>query len=248
MCDATEHFIKRAEKYNSSARWVDDKVLIRKIMDLAGAGRGDCVLDIGTGTGKIAQAFRSRVKHVVGVDICGKMVMQAKGCADQIVLTPAESMPFKDNVFSVCVCRQGLQFMNMEAVLEEIHRVLKPGGRAILCHLAAYGEKDKDESFLIQRLRNPARKNFFLPDDIPCLLRNNAFRDIESFEYISRESVNQWIDNAAISKNAKEQIKQAYRNASEDFKRIHRVKFEKDDIFDSMKMVIVSARKRVVNE
>jgi DNA gyrase subunit B len=117
-----------------------------------------------------------------------------------------------------------------------------------LCHLAAYGEKDKDESFLIQRLRNPARKNFFLPDDIPCLLRNNAFRDIESFEYISRESVNQWIDNAAISKNAKEQIKQAYRNASEDFKRIHRVKFEKDDIFDSMKMVIVSARKRVVNE
>ncbi len=247
MDSTAEHFIKRAERYNSSARWVDDKALIREIMDLAGAGRGDYVLDIGTGTGKIAQAFRSRVKHVVGVDICGKMVMQAKGCADQIVLTPAESMPFKDNVFSVCVCRQGLQFMNMEAVLEEIHRVLKPGGRAVLCHLAAYGKEDKKEAFLIQKLRNPARKNFFLPEDIPNLLRKK-FSDLKSFEYISRESVNRWIDNGAISLDVREQIKQAYRNASEDFKRIHRVKFEKEDIFDSMKMVIVSARKRVVNE
>ncbi len=133
--------------------------------------------------------------------------------------------------------------MNMEAVLEEIHRVLKPGGRAVLCHLAAYGKEDKKEAFLIQKLRNPARKNFFLPEDIPNLLRKK-FSDLKSFEYISRESVNRWIDNGAISLDVREQIKQAYRNASEDFKRIHRVKFEKEDIFDSMKMVIVKARKK----
>lgn len=244
METALEHFIKRAQKYNSSARWVDDKFLIRKLRDLARAKTGDCILDIGTGTGKIAQVFYKRVKYVVGVDICGKMAKQARASADQIVLAAAEKLPFKANTFSLCVCRQGLQFMGLQDVLEEIHRVLKPAGRVVLCHLSAYGGKDKKDTFYIQSLRNPARKNFFLPDDIPCLLKNNAFREIESFEHISRESVNQWTDNGAISKNAKEQIKQAYRNASCDFRKIHRVRFKKRDIFDSMKMVIVRAKKR----
>lgn len=244
MHKAAEHFVKRAEKYNSSSQWVDDQILIEKMRDLANAGIRDYVVDIGIGTGKIAQAFHNQVKYVAGVDICDEMARQAKQYADQIVLTFAESLPFKDNVFDVCVCRQGLQFMKLEEVLGEIHRVLKPGGGVVLCHLTAYGQEDKDESFLIQRLRNPARKNFFLPDDVPCLLKNNAFRNIESFEYISRESVNQWTDNGAISKNAKEQIKQVYRNASSDFRKIHCVQFEKEDIFDSMKMVIVRAKKR----
>ena len=138
--------------------------------------------------------------------------------------------------------------MKLDDVLAEIARVLKPGGRVVLCHLTAYGELDKDESYLIQRLRNPARINFFLPGDLPDLLKNHGFKDVKSFEYISRESVNQWVDNAAISKSAKEQIKQVYRDASADFKRIHKVKFEKDDILDAMKMVIITAREVSDNE
>lgn len=242
MNDAVIHFMKRAQNYNVSASWVDDKVLIRKIRDLAKAKREDCVLDIGIGTGKVARAFHGRVYRVVGVDICDNMVRHARKCADQLILSSAERLPFKENIFSLCVCRQGLQFMELQDVLGEIERVLKPGGKVVLCHLTAYGKEDKKETFLIQKLRNSARKNFFLPEDISCLL-GKRFHDIESFEYISRESVNRWIDNAAISKYARGRIKSIYKNASEDFKKIHRVEFEKDDIFDSMKMVIVRANK-----
>ena len=248
MNSPVEYFIKRAEKYDSSSNWVDDQILIDKIRDLANAAVTDRVVDIAIGTGKIAQAFRGHVKYVAGVDICDEMVRYAKQYVDQIVLAPAEKLPFKDNVFDVCVCRQGLQFMKLDDVLAEIARVLKPGGRVVLCHLTAYGELDKDESYLIQRLRNPARINFFLPGDLPDLLKNHGFKDVKSFEYISRESVNQWVDNAAISKSAKEQIKQVYRDASADFKRIHKVKFEKDDILDAMKMVIITAREVSDNE
>lgn len=238
------HFTKRAKTYNCSSQWVGDSSLIGKIRSLAKAGAKEYVLDIGIGTGKIAQAFRGQVKYVVGVDICWEMARSAKECADIIVLTPAEKLPFKNNAFDICLCRQGLQFMNLNDVFLALYRVLKPGGRIVLCHLTAYSREDKDETFLIQKLRNPARKNFFLPEDFVRLLKERNFTDIESFEYITRESVNRWIDHSAIGQDAREKIRELYRRASDDFKRIHHIQFKNGDIFDSMKMVLVKARKK----
>lgn len=241
--EAAGHFVKRAQKYNSSSQWVDDAGLIGKIRNLVNVGHEARVLDIAIGTGKIAQAFYGQVKYVVGVDICKDMVCQARRCADQIVLALAERLPFKNNTFDVCVCRQGLQFMDIKAVLSEIFRVLKFGGHALSCHLTAYAEEDQNETFYIQRLRNPARKNFFLPGDIQRLMREHNFSGIDYFEYITRESVNQWINNAAIDGTQRMKIREAYINSSELFRKLHAIEFKNGDIFDSMKMVIVKAKK-----
>ena len=238
------HFAKRARKYNRSSQWVDDKVLIRKICDLAQAGPKASVLDVAIGTGKIAQAFFGRVKYIVGIDICREMSGQAKGCVDKIFLAPAESLPFKSNTFDACVCRQGMQFMEVDVVLSEIFRVLKPGGRLVLCHLTAYGRLDKDETFLIQKLRNPARKNFFLEQDFRRALAKLPFAGIKFFGYITKESVNQWIGNAAIKEEQIKKIKEVYKNASPVFKKLHKIEFRDGDVFDSMKMLIVRARKK----
>ncbi len=237
------HFKKRAGKYNHSSYWVNDPELIKKICDLAAAGLEARVLDLAIGTGKIAKVFHKKVKEVVGIDICPQMSKQAKQYADRIILTPAEKLPLKNNIFDACVCRQGLQFMDLKKVIPEIYRVLKPGGRLVLCHLTAYGDKDKKETFLIQKLRNPARRNFFLPADLTCLLKKQAFKNIKSFEYITKESVNQWIDNGALDETAKVKIRKAYEESSFGFRKAHKLKFENGDIFDNMKMMIVKAVK-----
>ena len=238
-----QHFIKRALNYNVSSSWVDDPELIRKIKDLARSKPKEYVLDIATVTGKIARVFCGHAHYVVGLDICREMILQARECADEFVLALAEKLPFRDRAFDVCVCRQGLQFMDLDAVISEICRILKPGGRVVLCHLTAYCEEDKEETFLIQKLRNPARKNFFMPEDIPGLLKQKAFMAVEHFVYITRESVNQWIDNHAIDAQRRRQIFDVYRNSSDSFKRIHDIEFRNGDIFDSMQMLIVKARK-----
>lgn len=244
--DPLGHFSRRAPGYDRSSRWVGDKALIMKIRELAEAGSEDAVLDIATGTGKIGQAFSGRVKFVVGVDICPDMTRRARGHLDRIVLTPAERLPFKDSVFDVCVCRQGMQFMKISSALSEIRRVLRPGGRLILCHLTAYGRHDKEDAFLVQRLRNPARKNFFLPGDFRKLL-GKSFARVETVEYITRESVNRWISNGAIDENRREKIREAYGNSSRAFRKAHGIEFKDGDILDSMKMVIVKARKKGKN-
>lgn len=228
------HFNQRAAKYNTSSNWVKDELLIGKMFNLAEPTKESVVLDVATGTGKIAEVFSGKVNKLIGIDICQPMIDKGKILYDELVIAFAEEMPFEDNTFDVVVCRQGLQFMDLNKVIPEINRVLKPGGRTVLCHLVAYSDEDKKETFEIQRLRNPARKNFFMPNTIPDVLRKYNFKDVVNYDYISKESVNQWIYHGAIDENNIIQIKETYVNGSEKFKKIHKVEFLNDDITDYM--------------
>jgi len=243
MENAGIHFKNRAEKYNRSSNWVKDQQLIRRIFELSGAGADSHVLDIATGTGLIAREFYGRVQKITGLDISPEMAEHATGCMDEIVFSPVEELPFPGNSFDAVVCRQGLQFAELDRAIPEIHRVLKPGGRVVLCHLTAYDDTDRELAFAIQKLRNPARRNYFMPTDISGVLKKQGFRSVEDIKYISDESVNQWIDNGAIPRENMDAIRDLYRSADEGFRRLHNVRFIEDDIMDEMLLVIATGMK-----
>jgi len=243
MEKAEIHFRNRAGKYNHSSNWVEDERLIRKIFELSETDKDSLVLDLATGTGLIAKAFYGKVKKVTGLDISAEMADQAKGCVDEMVFAPVEKILFGENSFDAVVCRQGLQFAELDKAIPEIHRVLKPGGTVILCHLTAYNETDRDLAFAIQKLRNPARRNYLMAHDISTALKTQGFHDVEDIEYISEESINKWIDNGAIPKENMDRIRELYLGADADFKRIHNVRFTSDDILDDMLLVIAKAKK-----
>jgi len=237
------HFTKRAGKYNHSSNWVEDQKLIRRIFELSEAKKDSSVLDIATGTGLIAKEFHGKVGKVIGLDISREMAKHADNCMDEIVFSPIEHMPFAENTFDACVCRQGLQFAELDKAIPEIHRVLRPGGTVVLCHLTAYNEQDRDLTFRIQELRNPARKNYLMPNDISDALKRQGFREVRNIDYITDESVNKWIDNGAIAKDRMDAIRELYRLSDEAFRKIHRVRFTDNDIIDAMLLVITKALK-----
>ena len=238
------HFKKRARTYNSSSQWVTDECMIQRIFELSEPEANSVVLDLATGTGLMAKAFFGKVKHVTGLDICADMTEPAKKSMNKLVISSAETLPFADESFDICICRQGLQFMKLREILEEIYRILVPGGRVILGHLTCYGHEDRKTCFLIQRLRNPARRNFFMPGDFERLLKTQDFTDIECHRYISRESVKNWINNGAIIKTQQEKILKIYMEAPESFRRLHEIETLNGDIFDSMHFLIAKARKK----
>ena len=243
MEKAEIHFKNRAEKYNHSSNWVEDQQLIKRIFELSGAGKDSLVLDIATGTGLIAKEFYGKVRKVTGLDISPEMAKHAEGCMDEIVFAPVEQLPFPDNSFDAVVCRQGLQFAELDRAVPEIYRVLKPGGTVVLCHLTAYNDTDRELTFAIQKLRNPARRNYLMPADISGKLKSHGFRGVEDIEYVTDESVNKWIDNGAIPQENMDGIRSMYRSANTDFKRIHNIRFADDDIMDEMLLVIATGRK-----
>ncbi|MFI5348819.1 MAG: class I SAM-dependent methyltransferase [Elusimicrobiota bacterium] len=237
------HFRERSARYNKSSNWVVDPELLGKIFDMAGIRGGETVLDMATGTGLVAKQFHGKVAEVVGLDISPDMTRQASEYVDRLLISPVESIPLPSESVDVCVCRQGLQFVDLPKAISEVARVLKPGGRAVFCHLYAYGDQDAADAFKIQALRNPSRVNFFKPGSLEAVLEPRGLSVTQTVRYLSRESVNQWIDHGVGGEAERRAIKDAYAAASSEFRSIHRIETAGDDLFDTMLFLILRAEK-----
>jgi demethylmenaquinone methyltransferase/2-methoxy-6-polyprenyl-1,4-benzoquinol methylase len=121
----------------------------RVAIQLSHVRHGERVLDLAGGTGDMTALFRKRVGstgQVILSDINAAMLARGRdrlideGVAGNVgyAQIDAEKLPFADNEFD-CVCIAfGLRNVtHKEAALKSIHRVLKPGGRAIILEFSA---------------------------------------------------------------------------------------------------------------
>ncbi len=103
---------------------------------------GEQVLDLGTGTGVVAQRAAGIVGpngHVVGVDISPEMLALARRSATSLGLGNltllegrAETIPAEDAAFDVVLaCLSMMYVIDREAAARQIARVQKPGGRFV---------------------------------------------------------------------------------------------------------------------
>ncbi len=232
--DIQGHFAARAATYDDSSHWCTDPVIGEKTVSLLGAEPGHHVLDVACGTGLVSRLFHGKVARLVGLDLSAEMAALGQQYLDELVLGSAHEMPFADATFDRVVCRQGIQFMEDDRALAEMFRVLKPSGRVLIVNLCAYGDQDREEYFEILRLRNPARRNFYLCQDLRRLLEGAGFSWIDIQEHISVEDVDIWSGNGAISEERREGIRQVYRQASEDFLALHAAQVSDHRIVDHM--------------
>jgi len=111
------------------------------IVEALQVGPGMQVLDLAGGTGEPALTLASAVSpggHVTATDLVPEMLAVSQGKAVSQGLqnitfqqADAENLQFPDAAFDRVTCRFGVMFFpNVGKALGEIHRVLKPGGRA----------------------------------------------------------------------------------------------------------------------
>jgi ubiquinone/menaquinone biosynthesis C-methylase UbiE len=111
------------------------------LLDTVGVGEGAEVLDVASGTGVVARAAARRVGasgRIVASDFSVAMLARSEavelpaGSAPlEFVEASADALPFTDGAFDVVLCQQGLQFFpQQQAAVDEMRRVLRPGGVA----------------------------------------------------------------------------------------------------------------------
>lgn len=113
-----------------SARLGADDYRLRGLLDWLGPLDGLRVLDVGSGKGRFARAFRDRGASVVGLDLSAAMIAAGKGL--DRVIGSARRLPFSASSFDRVVAVEVLQHLaptSIEPAIEEFHRVLRPAGR-----------------------------------------------------------------------------------------------------------------------
>ena len=108
----------------------------------SGAKQGDHVLDCATGTGDLAIAFKQKVGkdgYVMGTDFCAPMIEPApakaakRGLEIDFEVADAMNLPYKDNTFDIASIAFGIRNVDEPVTaLQEMARVVKPGGRVVV--------------------------------------------------------------------------------------------------------------------
>ncbi|MGB1288578.1 MAG: class I SAM-dependent methyltransferase, partial [Aggregatilineales bacterium] len=99
------------------------------------------VLDIGTGTGTLARGAALSGSSVIGLDIAPALLKQAKhldkaaGVDIDYQVAPAEETGLVSGMFDTVMAGQCWHWFDRPRAAQEVRRLLKPGGTALIAHL-----------------------------------------------------------------------------------------------------------------
>jgi demethylmenaquinone methyltransferase/2-methoxy-6-polyprenyl-1,4-benzoquinol methylase len=100
---------------------------------------GERILDVAAGTGTSSVALQKNGARVVAVDFSPGMIAEGRRKHKNIefIEADAEKLPFGDNEFDAATISFGLRNVaNPKVALGELYRVLKPGGRLVICEFS----------------------------------------------------------------------------------------------------------------
>lgn len=115
-----------------------------------GEGSLGALLDVGTGTGRMAELFAARAAQVTGLDNSPDMLRIARTRlqhlpADRVELVQGDftALPFGDAAFDTVLFHQVLHYAQApETVLAEAARVTRPGGQVAVVDFAAHDREE----------------------------------------------------------------------------------------------------------
>lgn len=169
------------------------------LLDQLSLEPGQTVVDVACGPGTVARAAAGRVGpggHVTGIDISPAMLEIARGkppvedgAPIEYLEGPADKLDVPDDHADVLTCQHGFQFFpDRAAVLAEMRRVLRPGGRL---GLAVWRDLDENPPFAavaaglaetigadVATTYSSGPWGFADPDELAAVLTDAGFDDV----------------------------------------------------------------------
>ena len=175
---AQHYFARHAEEWDTlRSLHSPDAPIEEALAGAIGEGELGCFLDIGTGTGRMAELFAPRASHVTALDKNPEMLRIARARlqdmpADRLELVQGDfaDLPFADESFDTVLFHQVLHYaLEPEAVLVEAARVTRQDGRIAIVDFAAHDREELRERHAHARLG-------FSDEQMLALLSEAGFR------------------------------------------------------------------------
>ncbi|MDP4574269.1 metalloregulator ArsR/SmtB family transcription factor [Qipengyuania sp. G39] len=159
--EAQAYFARHAHDWDELRRLHSSDEAIESALDAAlGSAPLGRLLDIGTGTGRMAELFAERAEHIVALDKSLAMLRVARAKLQNLPTHRVElvqgdfgSLPFAGASFDTVLFHQVLHFAQApRAALAEAARVTSPGGRIAIVDFAAHQREELRERYAHARL------------------------------------------------------------------------------------------------
>jgi SAM-dependent methyltransferase len=187
-----------AEKWKAKSAAMGGAVT-EALVEYAQPALGMQVLDLASGTGEPAISLAARVGpqgHVTALDLSPELLAiaderaRARGLSNFLTRqADAHDLPFPDDSFDLATCRFGVMFFSdCDRALRELHRVLKPAGRACFLAWGPFDQPYWSSTMAVVHkhaggsLMTPGGPDMFCfakPDSLSAALRAAGFRDVE---------------------------------------------------------------------
>ena len=143
--DLFDDIAVKYDRFNHVSSFGADRSWRRKaVREIVDSAQPIQILDVATGTADFAIAVNRKAaagSHITGIDLSEGMLEVGKakcqGLPIDLEVGDAENLRFKDGTFDrVCVAFGVRNFENLMKGLEEMRRVLKPGGKLVILELS----------------------------------------------------------------------------------------------------------------
>ncbi len=234
----------RAKLYNN-LEWAKESSLIDLIVELGRFQSTDKVLDVGTGTGIMANAITPLVREVTGIDISRSMLaLNHTNGNFKSVLGDIRNSELPTQYFDKVIARQVFHHIldKTQEAIDECCRVLKPGGLMILAEGIPPTLEIKPHYIKVFRIKE--ERITFMEEDLVKLLQNSGFQDIYLVSIWQRQmSIRNWLDNSGLPKGKTDKIFGLYSEYESLCKRAYNMTTTNNDFFIDMKQAIIIGKK-----
>jgi len=175
-----------------------DPVRLRRLVEFLRPRRGERALDVACGPGIVGAALEDAGLRVTGIDLTREMIREAMARRGGCLQGDVERLPFAEETFDVTVCRNSFHhFADPGAVLREMTRVLRRGGRVVVEDMhAPDDEEQRAYHETIERLRDVAHVRTLTRGEFRDLAGSAGLQGFEETPVSLVIDFDEWMDRA----------------------------------------------------